>query len=359
MAREQETQRDSMLTGVQRSLMPFLFTLVALVILILGLREASSLLAPIFLDGVLAILFTPALRQLERRGLPSPLALLVLALVLVAFLVLMIIILALSLSQLQTRLPVYQTLLIQRTQALVTALAGFGVDIRAALENNIHAGAQLAKTALAAITGALDNLVGIVFFLFTLFLMLAASKGLAQKIRIRGEGGGPFARRFEVYAHQLQKQYRIQTLSNALSALAILIELLLFRVDFALLWGFLAFILGYIPNVGLIIATLPAVLIAFLLYGPGTALAIIALTILLNAIMDNLVTPRFMGQGLNLSMLSIFLSFLVWSWIFGFFGALLAVPATLLIRILFQSHRATQHLAVLLENVSTVPEEEK
>jgi predicted PurR-regulated permease PerM len=67
--------------------------------------------------------------------------------------------------------------------------------------------------------------------------------------------------------------------------------------------GFLAFILGYIPNVGLIIATLPAVIIAFILYGWGTALAILAIGIALNAAMDNAVTPRIMGKGLNLPIL--------------------------------------------------------
>ncbi len=79
------------------------------------------------------------------------------------------------------------------------------------------------------------------------------------------------------YTKQIQKQYRIQTMSNLLSAVAITVELLLFRVDLALLWGFLAFVLGYIPNVGLIIAILPAVIIAFILYGVGTALVILAI----------------------------------------------------------------------------------
>src|SRR6266581_5615363 len=112
--------------------------------------------------------------------------------------------------------------------------------------------------------------------------------------------------------------------------------------------GFLAFVLGYIPNVGLIIAVLPAVIIAFILYGWGTAVVIFILVIILNAAMDNAVTPRIMGKGLNLPILLVFLSFLFWSWVFGFLGALLAIPATLFVKTLLQGRQETHFLVVLL-----------
>jgi AI-2 transport protein TqsA len=126
------------------------------------------------------------------------------------------------------------------------------------------------------------------------------------------------------------------------------VEFLLFRVDGAFLWGFLAFVLGFIPNVGLIIAILPAVIIAFILYGLGTAVVILAMVIILNAAMDNAVTPRIMGKGLNLPILLVFLSFLFWTWVFGFIGALLALPATLLVKTLLQGRQETRFLVVLL-----------
>jgi predicted PurR-regulated permease PerM len=114
------------------------------------------------------------------------------------------------------------------------------------------------------------------------------------------------------------------------------------------LWGFLAFILGFIPNVGLIIACLPAVAIAFILYGWGTALVILVIGIILNAAMDNAVTPRIYGKGLNLPVLLVFVSFLIWSWVFGFVGALLAIPATLFVKALLQGRQETRFLVVLL-----------
>ncbi len=85
-----------------------------------------------------------------------------------------------------------------------------------------------------------------------------------------------------------------------------------------------------------------------LLYGWGTALAILAIGITLNAAMSNAVTPRIMGKGLNLPVLLVFLSFLFWSWVFGFVGALLAIPATLFVKTLLQGRQETRFLVVLL-----------
>jgi AI-2 transport protein TqsA len=320
----------------------------AVVILVFGLKYSSDVLAPIFLAATLAILFTPALWWLEKKGLPAGLALLVMVLTLGGLIVLLIIILTASLEQLALRLPVYQELLLQRIDAFTAAMGNFGIDVHEALSTMALDTTTLAKSAINVALGLLGNSVAIIFFLFLLFLMLLESKSVATKFQTRLQTGNNFVIQLGNYTKQIQKQYRIQTLSNLLSAVAITVVLLLFRVDFAILWGFLAFILGYIPNVGLIIAILPAIIIAFILYGLGTALVILALVIILNAAMDNAVTPRIMGKGLNLPILLVFLSFLFWSWVFGFVGALLAIPATLFVKTLLQGRQETHFLVVLL-----------
>ena len=320
----------------------------AVVILVFGLKYASDFLAPILFAATLAILFTPALWWLEKKGLPAWLALLVMVLTLGGLIVLLIIILAASLEQLALRLPVYQELLLQRIDAFMAAMGNFDIDVQEALSTMALDTTTLAKSAINVALGLLGNSVAIIFFLFLLFLMLLESKSIATKFQTRLQTGNNFVTQLGNYTKQIQKQYRIQTLSNLLSAVAITVVLLLFRLDFAILWGFLAFILGYIPNVGLIIAILPAIIIAFILYGLGTALVILALVIILNAAMDNAVTPRIMGKGLNLPILLVFLSFLWWSWVFGFVGALLAIPATLFVKTLLQGRQETHFLVVLL-----------
>jgi AI-2 transport protein TqsA len=354
-----------MMTVEGSPLVRYLIAAAAIVIVVFGLKYSSDVLAPIFLAATLAILFTPALWWLEKKGLPAWLALLVMVLALSGFIILMIIILTASLEQLALRLPVYQELLQQRIDALGGALGSIGIDLQGALTAFVGDTTALAKSAIDVALGVLSNSVSIIFFLFLLFLMLVESKSIATKFQTRLETGNNFVIQLGNYTRQIQKQYRIQAMSNLLSAVALTVEFLLFRVDFAFLWGSLAFILGFIPNVGLIIATLPAVLIAFILYGAGTALVILIIGIILNALMDNAVTPRIYGKGLNLPILLVFLSFLFWSWVFGFVGALLAIPATLLVKTLLQGRQETQFLVVLLsgqgdrDTIASIAEEKE
>ncbi len=338
-----------MMTVRGSSIVRYLLAAAAIVVVVFGLKNSSAVLAPIFFAATLAILFTPLLRWLEKKGLPSWLAMLVMVLGLGGFIVLMIIILTISLQQLALRLPVYQELVQQRIDTLGTALGNIGIDLQDALNSFVTSSSiALAKTAINITLGVLGNSATIVFFLFLLFLMLVESKSIATKFQTRLQTGNNFVIQLGNYTKQIQKQYRIQAMSNLLSAVAIMVELLLFRVDFAILWGFLAFILGFIPNVGLLIACTPAIVIALILYGWGTALAILVIGIILNAAMDNAVTPRIMGKGLNLPVLLVFLSFLFWSWVFGFVGALLAIPATLFVKTLLQGRQETHFLVVLL-----------
>jgi AI-2 transport protein TqsA len=338
-----------MMTARGSPIVRYVLAAAAIVIVVFGLKYSSDVLAPILFAATLAILFTPMLRWLEKRGLPSGLALLVMVLGLGGFIVFMVIILTASVQQLALRLPVYQELLQKRIDALGTALGNIGIDVQATLNSFVTSSSiAIAKAAINITLGVLGSSVSIVFFLFLLFLMLAESKSIATKFQTSLQTGNNFVILLGNYTKQIQKQYRIQAMSNLLSAVAILVELLLFRVDFAIVWGFLAFILGFIPNVGLLIACTPAIIIALILYGWGTALAILAIGIALNAAMDNAVTPRIMGKGLNLPVLLVFLSFLFWSWVFGFIGALLAIPATLFVKTLLQGRQETRFLVALL-----------
>jgi AI-2 transport protein TqsA len=320
----------------------------AIVIVVFGLKYSSDVLAPIFLAATLATLFTPALWWLEKKGLPSWLALVVLVLALGGFIVLLIIILTTSLEQLSLKLPEYAALLHERIDTLGAALGNIGIDLQGSLNAMVVDTTSVAHSAIDIALGVLSNGVAVVFFLFLLFLMLVESRSIATKFQSRLQTGNNLVIQLGNYSRQIQKQYRIQAMSNLLSAVALTAEFLLFGIDGAFLWGFLAFILGFIPNVGLIIACIPAIIIGFILHGIGTAIVILVIGIILNAAMDNAVTPRIYGKGLNLPVLLVFVSFLFWSWVFGFVGALLAIPATLFVKALLQGRQETRFLVVLL-----------
>ena len=128
-----------------------------------------------------------------------------------------------------------------------------------------------------------------------------------------------------------------------------------------MLWGVLAFLLNYIPNLGSIIAGTPAVLLAFIQFGLGRALVVAAGYVVINIVFGNMIEPKIMGQRLGLSTLTVFLSLVFWGWVWGPVGMILSVPLTMVVKIALESKTETRWIALLLgseralkEAVSTI-----
>ena len=119
-------------------------------------------------------------------------------------------------------------------------------------------------------------------------------------------------------------------------------------VDYPMLRGLLAFLPSYVPNIGSIIAAVPAVLFVAVQLGPGAALWSAAGYLVVNVVVDSIIEPRFMGRGLGLSALVVFLSLVFWGWVLGPVGMFLSVPLTMMIKIALDSRPDTHWIAVLL-----------
>ena len=140
----------------------------------------------------------------------------------------------------------------------------------------------------------------------------------------------------------------IKTMVSLVTGALVSFCLLVIGVDYPLMWGMLAFAFNFIPNIGSIIAAVPAVLLAMVQLGPGSGLAVTVCYLVINMVMGNLVEPRFMGKGLGLSTLVVFISLLFWGWIFGPVGMLLSVLLTMKLKIWLDSNEDTKWLALLL-----------
>jgi predicted PurR-regulated permease PerM len=120
-------------------------------------------------------------------------------------------------------------------------------------------------------------------------------------------------------------------LTGAITAAGNFVFLLILGVDFAFLWAFLSFLLSFIPNIGFILSFLPPALIALLMLGPWKALIVFIGFWFINAVVENVVRPLFMKESLDISLLTTFLSLLIWGWILGMPGAVLGVPLTMVV----------------------------
>ena len=104
----------------------------------------------------------------------------------------------------------------------------------------------------------------------------------------------------------------------------------------------------FLLSVFIAVIAIPAVLLAFVQLGSGAPLWSLAGYLLVNGLVGNLIEPRFMGRGLGLSTLVVFLSLVFWGWVLGLVGMFLSVPLTMAVRIALDSRENTRWIAVLL-----------
>ena len=154
----------------------------------------------------------------------------------------------------------------------------------------------------------------------------------------------------------LKKYFGIKTLTSLATGVLISIGLAILGVDFSIIWGALAFLLNFIPNIGSIIAAVPAVLLAYLELPVGYGIATIVLFFAVNFIIGNIIETKLMGKSLGLSSFVVFTSLIIWGWILGSVGMLIAVPLTIVLKIIFDSHESTRNIGILLGDSSSIKE---
>jgi predicted PurR-regulated permease PerM len=145
------------------------------------------------------------------------------------------------------------------------------------------------------------------------------------------------------------KEYMVlKAVISILTGFIIWIALTIVGTDYAFLWAVLAFILNFIPNIGSIIAAVPAVLLTLVQLGTVSALIVSGIYVVVNIIIGSVIEPKVMGKGLGLSTLVVFLSLIFWGWLFGIVGMLLSIPLTIMAKIIFNANDNTRWIAVFL-----------
>jgi len=211
---------------------------------------------------------------------------------------------------------------------------------------------------LAGLGGVLGNAF---LILLTVVFMLFEAVHLPDKLRRMSPDPETSLRRLAAITDGVKRYLGIKTAVSLATGTVIAVWLAVLGVDYPLLWGLLAFLFNYVPNIGSIIAAVPAILLAGIQLGFGPALASIAGYLVVNVVVGNMVEPRFMGRGVGLSTLVVFLSLVFWGWVLGPVGMLLSVPLTMVAKIVLESRETTRPIAVLLganADVAPAPEED-
>jgi predicted PurR-regulated permease PerM len=303
---------------------------------------------PFLLSAFIATIAAPPMFWLEQRRVPAALAISAVMVAMVGALLTIGALLVQSGNAFTARLPFYQERVIEIVRQAVAWLGGFGVEINSDLALNfLNPGMalDLAGNLLRSLGGVMSDSF---FILLTVIFILGEASSFPRKLREVLRDPDSEMPLFSRFAENVNRYIAIKTSTSLATGFLVSLCLWAIEVDFPVLWGLLAFLLNFVPNIGSIIAAVPAVLLALIQIGPGAAAAATGAYLAINIIMGNVVEPRFMGRGLGLSTLVVFLSLVVWGSLLGPVGMFLSVPLTMTAKLALEANPATRWIAVLL-----------
>jgi len=321
------------------------------VVVVAGLREAQSVLVPFLIALFVSVICAPALFWLRKQGIPTAVALL--------FVILGIVVLALaagalisgSVSGFSEAAPEYQARLEDKAAQFLAVLEEYRIPLdKGVVLDQLNPGAamQYASRLLKSLGGLLTNTFFI--FLVVIFLLLEAMDFPDRLRNAFSETTGSLDALRRV-SENVNRYMLIKTVVSFWTGIAVWLFLVILGVDFPVLWGMLAFLFNFVPNIGSILAAVPAVLLAIVQFGFGRALVAAGGYLVINVLVGSIIEPRVMGRGLGVSTLVVFLSLVFWGWVLGPVGMLLSVPLTVLVKIALDSREETRWISILMGSV--------
>jgi AI-2 transport protein TqsA len=322
----------------------------AAVVTALGMHTFAGILGPVFLALVLTIAVSPLRRLLVRHGVKAWLAALIALVVVNLFLLGMAAALALSVAKLAGLLPAYEDKFAELVDDARGWLADRGVgteQLQAALQKlDLGQFFDVLQGWLSGLLGVFSSLALIVVVLF--FMGIDAthfSDRLGEAARVRPD----ITAALTGFARGATSYLVVSTVFGVIVALFDVGVLYLLDIPLPWLWGLLALITNYIPNVGFFIGVIPPALLGLLDQGWATLLWVVVAYSVINFVIQSIIQPKVVGDAVGLSTTLTFLSLVFWAWILGPLGAVLAIPLSLMVKaLLLDADPSTRWLSGLV-----------
>ena len=332
-----------------------LITSAAFVVVIAGIKMAETLIIPCLLSIFIALIFSPLLSWLKGNKVPSGIAILLIIGLVVTVGWLIALLIQSSVGDFRKNIPIYEGRIQELSGIFLYWLSDLGLAFdKSQIENFFKPAVimQIAGNTLASFGGVLTN---ILMILLTVIFILAEEVGFSKKLQLatnKTETANKGLTRFLISVHNY---LGIKSALSLLTGILVAVTLWAFGVDYPIMWGLVALLLNFIPTIGSIIAAVPAVLLSLIQLGSFTALLVTLCYLAINILVGNILEPKLMGRGLNLSPLVVFLSLVFWGWILGPVGMLLSIPLTIVIKIALENDQNTRWIGVMLGSGSKLP----
>jgi AI-2 transport protein TqsA len=321
-----------------------------LVITLAGIMAASGIIIPFLLAIFIAIISNPLANLLEKARFPRPVAVITTLVAILCVGTLVTQLVSTSISGFSENMPFYKTQLISHLQSIpgVNEAVVFDLSLSSLLGK---VEPDMAMSAGVNLLSGLSDVLGNIFLILlaSTFMMLEINI-FKEKLNIIFPGTKQYSDKIDSFVISVKSYMVIKTLISLLTGVIISIMLWIVGVDHFLLWGLLGFLLNYIPNIGSIFAAIPPVCLAFIQFGSGTALLVLLLFVAINMIVGSVIEPKFMGSGLGLSTLIVFISLIFWGWVLGPVGMLLSIPLTMVVKIASNKNDDWHWVSVMLSD---------
>lgn len=337
----------------------FLIGAGAFVVVVAGLRAASHLVTPFLVAIFIAVLAAGPLRFLRTRGLPRWAAMLVIAGVLWVVGSVAVTLMADYLNAFNQHLPMYQARLMRALTESQVWLDGLGLALPDDALRSMVDPPRVMGMMRTLVTGLSTILTNAMLVLVTVIFILLEADSLPNKLRLALRTPEDSIDQARQVMQAVNRYMLLKTGTSLLTGLFVWGLLSLVGVDFAPMWGAIAFLLNFVPTIGSFIAAIPPVLLALVQFDLGAALMTMIGFIVINVGIGNILEPKLMGRGVGLSTLVVFLSLVFWGYVLGVGGMFLSVPLTMALKIALAASPQTRAIAILLgpEDQSAVLEE--
>jgi len=326
------------------------------VLLTLILKTLDFLFIPFSIALLIGYALGIPLDFLQRFRLPAPLRTMGVVFLVIVCVYLLGRLVNVNIKEFQAQLPVFEDKFWIYTRSLLDWLDISQEQARemynAFLTNFSQLDFKPVGSLVQRLGGSFFSFLGnMLWVLLFLVFILAERESFARRL-VRGVGDEGAADILQVMSRinkAVQSYLGLKTIISVLTGVLVAIVLSLFQIPFAVLWGVLAFLLNFIPNIGSLISVMPPVAITFFQYGSLTrTLLVTGSLVIIHFFVGNVLEPKIMGRGLNLSPLVVLLSLVFWGWLWGIPGMLLSVPLTAAIRIACEQMEITRPLAIMI-----------
>lgn len=327
---------------------PGVIVLAAFIIVIAGVMQAQSIVTPMLMALFTSIVCAQPITWLEKKGIPKGIAIILVFTAIIAIIGGFGELVTSSLSSFSDNSALYQKNIQELSAQLHTFLDSHGADVPSEqLTELVKPGKVMGFTAgiLTQLGGFMGNTLTIIFLVL---FMLFELDSFALKARAIANNTNITLDYLTRIGQNIRHYLSIKTMTSLITGGVIWIGLLILGVDYAVIWGLIAFLLNYIPNIGSILAAVPAVLFASIQLGLGGAIWTTVIFVIVNMAVGNVIEPKLLGRGMGLSTFVVLVALIFWGFVLGTVGMFLSVPLTMAIKIVLEQNPRTKWVAVLL-----------